>query len=67
MAPAPDAPGPPASKLRHDFGVNITRWRMCPSSLWGVAHGKFRLRELCFVAADFAFIITFTAMVKYGL
>jgi hypothetical protein len=36
-----------------------------------MADWQFRLRELCFVAAEFAvataFVITFAAAVKYGL
>ena len=30
----------PVSNLGHDFRITSNGWGICPSSLWGVAHGK---------------------------
>ena len=66
--------GRQASNFGHDFGLfyrggGAYARAACGGSL--MADWQFRLRQLYFVAAEFAvataFVITFAAAVKYGL
>ena len=62
-----------ATNFGHDFGLFYGRGAYARAACggWLMADWQLRLRQLCFVAAEFAvataFVVTFAAAVKYGL